>query len=596
MNGLSPYSLFSRKPVFAFMPSFTTCPKCHEKLKVSKTRRRTVVTMSMGAIIAYEKHLCCKSCQELYTSEVLGKIVPAHCTFGYDVLVHVGKSLFLYHRNSREVCQELTPRGIKISPREVDYLGQRFIIFLALAHRKCSPRIREFMQDKGGYIFHLDGTCDGSSPHLMSGLDSISEIVLANTKLATENSDQIIPFLQDRVQKVFGDPIAVVTDMGAGILKAVEHVFEGIIHLICHFHFLRDIGRDLLQTDYEMVRQRLKKHKIVAKLKKRARMFEKAMDNQPNVVNAFVDGLDHKQLSESMAPDAMVACAYSLIEWALAGKKQGQGYGFPFDRVHVDFTQRLYNLQAYLKRFERASFQDRNVLRPFNQLMGDLVDLIDDAKLKKAMREIDGKIQVFEALRTAMRIAPTDGKQGLNFNGTDVNLKTIEKRVTRFCKHLKSDRDRYDREEYQKMIGQIEKYWDKLFADPITVQTNKGKVTIVPQRTNNIMEQLFRDHKKSHCRKTGNSRMDKALQTVLADTPLIKNLENDQYMNILLDGKSNLEEVFAEIDIKMVRNELAKAQQDFNKIPVKLRKIISHAQLPEMVAEMLKVPEMANAS
>jgi len=384
--------------------------------------------------------------------------------------------------------------------------------------------------------------------------------------------------------------------MGAGILKAVEHVFEGIIHLICHFHFLRDIGRDLLKTDYEMVRKRLKKHKIVAKLKKRARMFEKAMDNQPNVVNAFVDGLDHKQLSESMALDAMVACAYSLIEWALAGKKQGQGYGFPFDRVHVDFTQRLYSLQAYLKRFERASFQDRNVLRPFNQLMGDLVDLIDDAKLKKAMREIDGKIQVFETLRTAMRIAPTDGKQGLNFNGTDVNLKTIEKRVTRFCAILKSDQQRYDRPEYKKMIGQIEKYWDKLFADPITVQTNKGKVTIVPQRTNNIMEQLFRDHKKSHCRKTGNSRMDKALQTVLADTPLIKNLENDQYMNILLDGKANLEEVFAEIDVKVVRDELAKAQQDFNKIPVKLRKIISHAQLPEMVAEMLKVPKMANAS
>jgi uncharacterized protein YbaR (Trm112 family) len=462
MNGLSPYSLFSRKPVFAFMPSFTTCPKCHEKLKVSKTRKRTVVTMSMGAIIAYEKHLCCKSCQELYTSEVLDTIVPAHCTFGYDVLVHVGKSLFLYHRNSREVCQELTPRGIKISPREVDYLGQRFIIFLALAHRKCSPRIRELMQDRGGYIFHLDGTCDGSSPHLMSGLDSISEIVLANTKLATENSDQIIPFLQDRIQKVFGDPLAVVTDMGAGILKAVEHVFEGITHLICHFHFLRDIGKDLLKANYGMVQQRLKKHAIVTKLKRRARLFEKTMDNKPDVVNAFVDGLDAKQLSESMASDAMVACAYTLIQWTLAGKKQGQGYGFPFDRVHIDFAQRLYHLQTYLKHFKRASFLEYKVLRPFNQLMGDLIDLADDAKLKKAMREIDGKIQVFETLRTAMRIAPTDGKQGLNFNGTDVNLKTIEKRVTRLCAILKSDQQRYDRQEYKKMIGQIEKYWENL--------------------------------------------------------------------------------------------------------------------------------------
>ena len=549
--------------------------------------------MSMGAIIAYEKHLSCESCQQTYTSEALDKMVPKHCTFGYDVLVHVGKSLFLCHRNSREVCKALEQRDIKISPREVDYLGQRFIIFLALAHRACSPRVREFMHAKGGYIFHLDGTCDGSSPHLLSGLDSISEIVLANTKLASEKSDQIIPFLQERIQNVFGDPLAVVTDMGAGILKAVEHVFPEIIHLICHFHFLRDIGKDLLKADYDIVQQRLKKHAIETKLKKRARMFEKMMNTKPNGVDAFVCGLGAKQLSESMASDAMVACAYSLIQWALAGKHQGRGYGFPFDRVHVEFAERLYHLQAYLKRFKRASFQNSRVLRPFNQLMGDLVDLSDDSKLKKAMREIDGKIQVFETLRTAMRIAPTDGKDGLNCNGMDVNLKTIEKRVKRFCKHLKSDQQRYGRPEYQKMIGQIETYWDKLFADPITVQTDKGKVTIVPQRTNNIMEQLFRDQKKSHCRKTGNSRMNKALQTVLADTPLVKNLENDQYMTILLDGKSNLEEVFAEIDIKMVRHELAKAQQDFNKIPVKLRKIISCAELPEMVAEMLNVPKMA---
>jgi hypothetical protein len=549
--------------------------------------------MSLGDIMAYEKHLFCAPCRQIYSSEVLDKIVPERCTFAYDVLVHVGKSLFLRHRNSREVCEELAERNIKISLREVDYLGKKFIVFLALAHRQCSPRIREFMQAKGGYILHLDGTCDGSSPHLMTGLDSISEIVLANTKLATENSDQIIPFLQDRVQKVFGDPIAVVTDMGAGILKAVEHVFEGVTHLICHFHFLRDIGKDLLQTDYEMVRRRLKKHNVVAKLRKRARMFEKAMDKKPNLVNAFVDGLDHKQLSASLAPDVIVACAYSLIQWALEGQKQGQGYGFPFDRPPIDFTQRLYCLQEYLERLQSAPFQDRGVLRPFFQLRGDLINLVEDAPLKKAMREIGSKIEVFETLRGAMRIAPTDGKQGLNFNGKEINLKTIEKRVTRFRDSLKSNQKLYGRKEYKKMIGQIEKYWDKLFADPITVQSKNGQITLVPQRTNNIMEQLFRDCKKSHCRKTGNSRMYKAFQNLLADTPLIKNLENEPYMKILLDGKSDLEELFAEIDSNMVRDQLAKAQHDPNKIPVKLRKIISLTKLPEMIADMLNVPKMA---
>lgn len=39
----------------------------------------------------------------------------------------------------------------------------------------------------------------------------------------------------------------------------------------------------------------------------------------------------------------------------------------------------------------------------------------------------------------------------------------------------------------------------------------------------------------------------RALQAMLADTPLVKNLDNPDYMKILLDGKENLEELFAEL-------------------------------------------------
>ena len=111
------------------MPSFHQCPQCHSNLKVLKTRRRRVATMSLGDITAYEKHLSCSPCRQIYTSEVLDKIVPERCTFAYDVLVHVGKSLFLRHRNSREVCEELAERNIKISPRECRLSGQEVYRF-----------------------------------------------------------------------------------------------------------------------------------------------------------------------------------------------------------------------------------------------------------------------------------------------------------------------------------------------------------------------------------------------------------------------------------------------------------------------------------
>jgi hypothetical protein len=38
--------------------------------------------------------------------------------------------------------------------------------------------------------------------------------------------------------------------------------------------------------------------------------------------------------------------AYTLIQWALRGKTEGDGYGFPFDRPHLAFAQRLQRLNA----------------------------------------------------------------------------------------------------------------------------------------------------------------------------------------------------------------------------------------------------------
>ena len=35
----------------------------------------------------------------------------------------------------------------------------------------------------GGYVLHLDATHEGDAPALMTGMDSLSEIVLANVKI-----------------------------------------------------------------------------------------------------------------------------------------------------------------------------------------------------------------------------------------------------------------------------------------------------------------------------------------------------------------------------------------------------------------------------
>jgi len=52
------------------------------------------------------------------------------------------------------------------------------------------------------------------------------------------------------------------------------------------------------------------------------------------------------------------------------------------------------------------------------------------------MSQIEEKIDVFDQLRDAMRIAPKAGTQGLNSDNTDVPIDTIEGKVKLFRETL----------------------------------------------------------------------------------------------------------------------------------------------------------------
>ena len=186
-----------------------------------------------------------------------------------------------------------------------------------------------------------------------------------------------------------------------------------------------------------------------------------------------------------------------------------------------------------------------------------------------------------------MRIAPINGKQGLNFDRSDDDIQSIEARVQEFRESLITQIDFSKNKEYKKAVKQIDKYWYQLFCDPITVQTHLGSVKIQPQRTNNLLERFFRDFKRGYRKKSGNNSMGRMLQSILADTPLIKNLQNTLYMELLLDGKSSLEELFATIEHHEVNKIMKKSQESENKIPKKIKKMIARPNFPDNICNIL---------
>ncbi len=583
-----PAYLFREPPQLFFRSAHQVCPSCRADLTVQKTRNKTVVSL-LGEFVAHEWVLECRLCDAgtVCASEELPRIVPERCNVAFDLLVFAGKALFVEHRNSLEIQSELATRGIDISTGEIEYLGKKFVAYLAIAHRHADPRIRQAMEMNGGFLLHLDATCAGNAPLLMTALDSITEIVLGNVKLPSENKSDIVPFLKD-IKYRFGTPVASVHDMGVGVLSAVAEVFEGTPDFVCHFHFLRDLGKDLFAEEYEIIRKRLKKHGITTRLRYHAARLKRTIEKNSKLFDSFQSSVENENLSGTTDIELVPAITtYSLIFWALEGKNEGDGYGFPFDRTHLSFARRLEVAHTRVKQITDVHLRDQwRDNTPFYKVFQELDKIVSDSVLRRAIKKIEPKTAVFDELREAMRIAEKSGNQGLNCAGSNENIRTIEQRVKRFRKKFPTAPRNCPDQGYRKMLVQIDKYWEKLFADPIVVDSPHGKITIHPARTNNILEQFFRDLKRGNRKKTGNNTMDKAFQAMLADTPLVKNLENEQYMKILLNGRQNLEELFADINTSTVRKELHNAQDNPDKIPSGIKNVIAKENLPKIVVGM----------
>ena len=586
IEGAAAFNLFIDPPLVDFRPSITHCCDC--ELKVQKTRRRTVGTLHVGRFHARETVLVCQACGRTYRSEELCELVAPGANFGYDVMVYAGNALFLRHRNEEEVVAELAGRNVQISPREVSLLGTKFVTYLAIAHQRRAPDIAADMQGRGGYICHLDATCEGGNPLLMSSIDSLSDIVLGNVKMPTENEANIVPFLE-RIKQSYGTPLALVHDMGKGIISAVAKVFPGVPDFICHFHFLRDIGKDFLGGEYDIIRKRLRHHGISAKLHYRAKQLKVDIDDNPNVIEALQESIENAELPPESVEFAPLVNAYTLIQWALQGKSEGHGYGFPFDRPHLAFAKRLQRLNADIERIQhlhlRSQWQDN---RPYFKIHIALKPIMKDQALWKAVEALEEKTIVFEKLRRAMRIAPESGRDGLNDEGRNGAIRTIEVRVEKFRAWMIGRKNHAQDPVAVKMIAQIDKYWEKLFADPIPVQTPSGPIRIQPQRTNNILEQFFRSLKRAHRRRTGNASSRRMLRTILAETPLVKNIENAAYMEILLKGKKSLEVVFAEIDINTFRDTFREAQRAPERMPATIKALIAMPDFPKKLVDMIQ--------
>lgn len=537
--------------------------------------------MHIGSFHVHETIKCCPegNCKKIHRNTHLDDLVQLGSRFGYDIIECIGESVWRKSRTVQQIKAKLEKYNILISEREIGHLARKYVYYVLEAHKDKQEEIRQFLQRGGGYFLYFDSMHpgDGASHMMCAVAEEISErvsIVLGSVKLPKESTETVATFLRD-LKKKYGDPLAGVCDMLASNLSAFKEVFPSTLLLICHFHFLRGVGKKFLEKDKDLLDGFLEQYGVKSRLKEIAGKCKTIIDSDIELAKFL---RCDKNACQSIRQLPEIVKAYSMIMWILSYKQELNGYGFPFDRANLAYFQRMRKIYNSLKN----AFYDCEKLSELNFFLGSV---LTDPKFQKTIATMEKKVSDFDRLRDIMKIAPEYGGKGLNDDGEECDMTVMENQLKIFIEsdEIKNNPD----DSYKKMIRQIKKNWEMLFAEPVAaLQPNGETISIYPQRTSNCMERLFREFQHLEYKRTGMNTLGRTVRAMVAETPMMKNLQCPEYMEIILNGQPSLAKRFSELDKKKALAEMRKSR-DQRSIPPGIKKIM---KIPEFYKKLMGIP------
>ena len=530
----------SALPRVDFRAEAERCPGCGQEASVYKSRTRTVITLAQGQFEAREILERCEGgagCPPVGSDE-LRRLVPPRQRYGYDLIVHVGLARHLGGRQREEIRAELLAlHDIDLSDGTVSNLCDRFLVRLEQLHLHRAPALRAAME--GGYPLHLDATCEHGRGGLFVALNGWRGWVLGAARIPTEHQDHLRP-LVDQVVTLFGDPLAVVRDMGEGIGAAVESLRQrGVPDLVCHYHFLAAVGKKLIEQPYGLLRDALRRTAVRSELYAMLRDLRRHRQDDGEQ-RAFGAGPIREDL-------------LALVLWLLEGDGHKDA-PFPFSMPHLSFVRRCDRAgeQADLWVPSPRTAPERRALQHLRSL---LARLPKERGVAVATERLDEGWQAFCELRDILRLTNAELPRA-DVRAEQPHLPSLELlRLAEMERDLLGYRQELDKRVaaagkssvHAVVLRYLQRHGGRLFGHPAR-RDEDGRVLAVVARTNNALEHLFGSHKQDLRRRLGRAHLARDLQQQPAQAALVRNLRYPDYVRVLCGSLDALPDAFAELD------------------------------------------------
>lgn len=556
-----------------------------------------MISLAYGNFKAVEEQGFCPKHPTLppVRSLELARLVAPGCNVAYDVMAHIGVARFIECRQLEEIRAELLHHhAIDLPVRTIGYLALRFVAYLQVVHEQSVPLLRRDIRTRGGYILHIDGTCEEGSRVLLVCFDSLSGQVLESRKLSSENTDEVQAVLVE-VRRDWGIPLAVIHDLRQSLITAAGAVFQGVPQFVCHYHLAADVGKDILGRHVDQLRRMFRRTRVrprLGALCRSLRSFAVAAKGEDHVVGEILATKSSEDLQRLVSPETAKGTLHALISWILAFSHSGEGYGFPFDLPYLTLYRRIVETHRLLD-WVSALWPEKTSdalakLKRCKKILETVVLSEESDEFAQVVAEIQRDLRIFERFRAALRICPKGGTSRRNDGDRPCTLSPDSHKAL-----LKELRTSLLREEQRNgttaracrvVVNHLDKYWHFLFGHTL----RRRPTTIVAPRTNNVEERLFRVIKRQCRRLHGRGRLSRDVDAMTTGTALLLNLRNASYCETVYGTATpkNLADRFSEVDPRLPRQLMKAWRRDRLSMRIP-RKFESVTNLPDQLAPFI---------
>lgn len=598
------------------------CPICSGPWLVQKTLTHQVKSLKHGQLEAAETvHVCAAGCRHpsgarvIRRAESLSRQIISGRVVSYDVIVFVGLERFLRHRQREEIREALwAEHGIPLSCGEISNLCVLFLSYLQALHEAHAEQLKAAMASDGGWPLHVDATGEDGRGTLLVVLSGWRHWVLGSWKIPTERADALLPCLLDVVAR-FGDPCAVMRDLGRAVTRAVEDLVAerqlAIAVLACHLHFLKDIGRDLLEPSHAELRETFRRFKVRPRLRALARELGRKLGGEVEKAREEVRSWQEDSAAGRSLPSgrAGLATVRAVAQWVLDYSADASGEDFPFDRPYLHLYNRCILALRAVEGFLSQPPEDTNVLKALKKLKGVLHPVNCEVPLRPIIERLNVRAGIFDKLRKVLRLAlesrqrPADpATQAQTREQTEevtpADLQEVRSGVESLTDALRVRRKANavgfdERKAIDLVLRHLDKHGDYLWGHEIELPAELGGGVRLVDRTNNALEEgLFHPLKHGERRRSGRKVLTQDFENLPSGAVLSRNLHCEDYIEIVCGSLDRLASAFAALDAEKRRLVLAGQLQGSNTNRTLPRPHLASASLSKADKRLVRVQAM----